>query len=174
MKILQYPHQGLLVPTKPIEVWDREIHKTCQAMSFLLDQTDNGVGLAANQVGSPWRFFIYKYGNESRSHSVVLNPRVLYHEDLQFDVEGCLSFPDTSTLVARYRTIEVEYVDFPSMEVVKEVITGFRAAIFQHEIDHLDGVLLIDHLAGDRKNEFLERFTRNSRTRKNSPRRHYS
>ena len=80
------------------------------------------------------------------SPQAMINPRILSHgEDVVKDWEGCLSVPNTRGLVPRSKTIEVEYTTRQG-EVKQEILTDFVARIFQHELDHLDGILFPDRI----------------------------
>lgn len=111
----------------------------------------DGVGLAANQVGIPWRLFVFdvrgsaaESGQPRRGH--VVNP-VLTELDTAAVVtdEGCLSVPGPVAPVSRARSVRVSGVDC-SGEPVDYEAEGFLARVFQHEVDHLDGLLYVDHL----------------------------
>ncbi|MEM9537913.1 MAG: peptide deformylase [Cyanobacteria bacterium P01_E01_bin.42] len=112
-----------------------------------------GVGIAAPQVACTSRLFIVASRPNSRyPHAPVmpptamLNPRILAcSEVMEKDWEGCLSVPGVRGLVPRYREIEVDYCDRDG-NLQKDILTGFIARIFQHELDHLDGILFIDRL----------------------------
>jgi len=113
-----------------------------------------GVGLAAPQVGVPLRLFVYDYadddGNERRG--VVINPRLELGPistdapDEDTEVEGCLSFPGERFPLKRADTVHITGVDLDQRPVDIEA-DGWFARIFQHEFDHLDGLLYVDRLA---------------------------
>jgi peptide deformylase len=112
-----------------------------------------GVGIAAPQIFQPFRVIIIashpsdRYPDAPRMTPVaMINPRLLGHgKQIVKDWEGCLSVPHTRGLVPRYQQIEVEY-NTSSGEVKQEILTDFVARIFQHELDHLDGILFTDHI----------------------------
>jgi peptide deformylase len=174
MKIIQYGSDPVLTePTCEVKEWTQKIHETARGMSRLLGQLDNAVAIAANQVGAKDSFFIHRIGG-SGIHSTIINPRLAIGEKIVYDVEGCLSFPDVSCIVGRFERISVQYIAFPSMELVQEDLEGFPARVFQHEMEHLSGKTLIDNLDDEGKNEFLERYravTLNNRPSKNRRRR---
>ena len=113
----------------------------------------NGVGIAAPQVAKSCRLFIMASRPSIRyphaptmSPTAVINPVILGHEEkIIKDWEGCLSVPNVRGLVPRYREIEVEYTDLNGHRV-RQILTDFIARIFQHELDHLDGILFIDRV----------------------------
>lgn len=112
-----------------------------------------GVGIAAPQVSQPYRLFIVaSHPSDRYPHAptmpptAMINPRILSHgEAMVKDWEGCLSVPNVRGLVPRYREIEVEYTTRDG-KLKQEILTDFIARIFQHELDHLDGILFIDRV----------------------------
>lgn len=97
-----------------------------------------GIGLAANQIGNANRIFVYKLPDGTKGHFV--NPKIIDRSNQYLTKEGCLSLPGKSYLVNRYENITVQSYNHPTQEY-----TGLLAQIIQHEIDHLDGILLCDH-----------------------------
>ncbi len=108
----------------------------------------NGAGIAANQIGIPYRLFVIEIGDNPRYPykpkvplTVVINPRIRFLSDDMFTSnEGCLSVPQIRGNVPRHLEIEVQYFDRNGVEH-KEVIKGYSACTWQHEADHLDGIL---------------------------------
>ncbi|MDP6975047.1 MAG: peptide deformylase [Acidimicrobiales bacterium] len=108
-----------------------------------------GIGLAAPQVGVRQRFFVYDHGDAA---GVILNPRIVESDgEWAFD-EGCLSIPDLSFEIVRPKEIHLVGIDLDGNEVSIEA-DELEARLFQHELDHLDGVLLVDHLDEDQERE---------------------
>jgi peptide deformylase len=115
---------------------------------------NQGVGIAAPQISQPYRIFIIaSHPSDRYPHAptmpptAMINPRILSHgEQLEEDWEGCLSVPNTRGLIPRYQQIEVEYTT-KTGELKQEILTGFIARIFQHELDHLDGIIFTDRLS---------------------------
>jgi peptide deformylase len=113
----------------------------------------NGVGIAAPQIGLSLRLFILASRPSPRyphapmmEPTPMINPRILDRStELVSGWEGCLSVPGTRGWVPRHETIEVEYFDRHGDRIQQE-LTGFVARIFQHELDHLDGVLFPDRV----------------------------
>ena len=102
-----------------------------------------GAGLAARQIGVPLRVCVVK-GDDNQIWALV-NPEVVKHDGVQVGYEGCLSYPGWVGEVARYETVVVKGRSRRGKEVrIKS--SGFTARAFQHEIDHLDGVLFTDRL----------------------------
>lgn len=111
-----------------------------------------GVGLAAPQVGHPIRLFVWDDGEE---HGAMVNPAITwFSEDTEEAEEGCLSVPGMYFPVVRASSVQVEALDVTGAPIRAEG-EGFRARIFQHEIDHLDGILFIDRLAPEVRKEAM-------------------
>ncbi len=104
-----------------------------------------GVGLAAPQVGVQKRFFVYDTGDDPK---VLINPEITGSEGEWWFEEGCLSIPGQSFEICRPKTIEVTGVDLDGNEISFEA-DEYLARVVQHELDHLDGVLLLEHLDED-------------------------
>lgn len=104
---------------------------------------NDGLGISANQVGLDNRFFVYDIGDGPKC---ILNPYIIYKskDELGQD-EGCLSLYGVTVKVSRPMLITVKYLDLDNHEYT-ENITGEKSRIFQHEIDHLEGKLIIDYL----------------------------
>ncbi|KGF72231.1 peptide deformylase [Neosynechococcus sphagnicola sy1] len=116
-------------------------------------QESKGVGLAAPQVSASLRLLIVASHPNARypqapwmEPTVMINPRILAHsQETLTDWEGCLSIPGIRGLVPRYREVEVEYTDLEG-KCQKPVLTDFVARIFQHEFDHLEGIVFLDRV----------------------------
>jgi peptide deformylase len=113
----------------------------------------NGVGIAAPQIAASYRLFIvasrpnarYPHAPEMQA-TAMINPRIVAHSsEMVKGWEGCLSVPGIRGLVPRYQTIEVEYTDrYGNLQ--KQELTDFIARIFQHEYDHLEGLVFLDRV----------------------------
>ena len=116
-----------------------------------------GVGLAANQIGIPWRLFVVNMGIETDKDNLVtlINPEITAMEGSETGEEGCLSIPDVVAEVNRAIQIEVKAIDLKGNDVRFEA-KGYLARALQHEMDHLNGVLFWDSL-GKVKRDILKR-----------------
>ncbi len=116
-----------------------------------------GLGLAANQVGLSSGLFVINISiqKEERNPIVIINPTMTASEDKEIGEEGCLSIPDIFTEVERAQRVEVKGYDLKGDEVRYEA-EGFLARAFQHEMDHLNGILFWDNL-GKVKRDILKR-----------------
>lgn len=125
-----------------------ELKASVEKMKYTMKKS-KGVGLAAPQVGVLQRFIIVSLNGESESFAMV-NPRILsYSNETCLDEEGCLSLPGYFDKVYRNKRIKVEYVDINNNKQVLK-LEDFDARVVQHEIDHLDGILFIDRVEGDK------------------------
>jgi peptide deformylase len=112
------------------------------------DSLSMGVGIAAPQVGILKSIiWVQRFDKENFPFEVYLNTKIItYSEEKQTVKEGCLSIPNRSeTLNSRSQTITIEYDNMVAEHII-ETVEGFTAVIFQHEIDHLNGILYLDHL----------------------------
>lgn len=111
--------------------------------------SQDGVGIAGPQVGLNRRIVaVQRFDKEGEPFEIYPNIRIVWQSDsLEFGPEGCLSVPDRREDVARSQEIVIEYTAVPGLKTIRDTISGFTAVIFQHEVDHLDGVLYIDRVA---------------------------
>ena len=116
-----------------------------------------GVGLAANQIGIPWRLFVVNMGVEADKYNLItlINPEITAMEGSELGEEGCLSIPDMIAEVNRATQIEVKAIDLNGNDVRFEA-KGYLARALQHEMDHLNGVLFWDSL-GKVKRDIMKR-----------------
>jgi peptide deformylase len=116
-----------------------------------------GVGLAANQIGIPWRLFVVNMGVETDKDNLItlINPEITAMEGSEIGEEGCLSIPDVIAEVNRATQIEVKAIDLNGNDVRFEA-KGYLARALQHEMDHLNGVLFWDSL-GKVKRDIMKR-----------------
>ena len=116
-----------------------------------------GVGLAANQIGIPWRLFVVNMGVEADKYNLItlINPEITAMEGSELGEEGCLSIPDMIAEVNRATQIEVKAIDLNGNDIRFEA-KGYLARALQHEMDHLNGVLFWDSL-GKVKRDILKR-----------------
>ena len=116
-----------------------------------------GIGLAANQIGVPWRVFVVNMGVETDKDNLItlINPEITAMEGSESGEEGCLSIPDVIVEVNRATQIEIKAVDLNGKDIRYEA-SGLLARALQHEMDHLNGILFWDSL-GKIKRDILKR-----------------
>ena len=140
--ILSFEHPVLRQKAKKVPRVDTSIQRLIDDLAeTMLDAP--GAGLAANQIGVGLRVCVVK-GDDNQIWGLV-NPEIVKHDGVQVGYEGCLSYPGWVGEVARHETVVVKGRNRHGKEVrIKSI--GFTARAFQHELDHLDGVLFIDRL----------------------------
>ena len=142
MKIVIYPNPILRKKAKEIKEITPEICELAKRMTQIMIKED-GVGLAAPQVGISKRMIIVQ---GEKGPEVFLNPKIIFKsKEKELAEEGCLSLPGLFLEVKRSRRVKVEYTDLEGERYVLSV-EGIVARIFQHEIDHLNGILFIDRI----------------------------
>ncbi len=144
--ILHYPDPRLREKAKPVEAITPEIIKLIDDMAETMYAAP-GVGLAATQIGEPHRVFLVDIAGEDEPSDlrVFVNPEIVQKDGDQTWEEGCLSFPGVTEEVKRAATLKVRAMDKEGKPFEVEA-DGLLAVAIQHEHDHLDGVLMIDHL----------------------------
>ena len=155
LKIINLGHPTLRAKAKDISLKDLKTKKVQEFIDNLMYTCNEkkGVGIAATQVDSKKNIFIIASKPSSRypnaptmEPTAIVNPKILTTSDeLVKDWEGCLSLPGLRGLVPRYKNIKVSYVDRTGKKHVKN-FSDFVARIFQHEHDHLQGVMFIDRV----------------------------
>ncbi len=147
LEICTFPDRVLLEEAEPVSSIDREVAKLAADMAETMYNAP-GVGLAANQVGVPRRLIVVDTSRRDLDSQliVLVNPEIVSGEGLITMEEGCLSVPDYQAEVTRYQKVKVRGLDLQgrSMELDAE---GLLAVVLQHEIDHVNGKLFIDHLS---------------------------
>lgn len=148
LQIVSYPHPALRYNSRPIARIDDGLRATVAEM-FQLMYEAKGVGLAANQVALPFRFFILNLTADPAQRDqeqVFINPVIVKRHSSVEDDEGCLSLPGLYSKVRRARRIRVQAYDLRGELIERDAEDLFSRAV-QHELDHLDGKLFIDHLS---------------------------
>ncbi|HEX8259700.1 MAG TPA: peptide deformylase [Rubrobacteraceae bacterium] len=137
----------------PVKDFDESLEHLAEEMMRVMREAE-GVGLAANQIGRLKRIFVAVHEDEQYA---IVNPVIeVRSETTEKDIEGCLSIPETRVEVERPTSVTVSGQD-PSGEPVRVEAEGLLARIFQHEMDHLDGVLILDRTDREsRKNAMRE------------------
>ena len=146
IQLFEYPHETLMqtstawTETDTIQGYDDKEKFEQDMIKLMLDE--NGLGLAANQIGITKRFFAI--GHDSfdtfQKHAIIWNPQVINtSEEKVIDVEGCLSFKDVFVKVERPKIVEVQYETTQGKTRFAK-LNGMESKCFQHELDHLDGI----------------------------------
>jgi peptide deformylase len=160
------PDPVLRKKSEPIERVDADLQKLADDMLETMYDAP-GIGLAAIQVGIPRRMLVIDCSKEDEDNAplVFINPQIVDSADERATYEeGCLSIPDYYAEVERPAEVTVDYID---KEGRQQQITadGLLATCLQHEIDHLNGVLFIDHISKLKRNMVIKKFTKLARNR---------
>ena len=148
MEVLTYPHPILRYVTRGVTRVDAEFREFVGRMRDVLLE-ENGLGLAANQVGLPFRLFLV-HNDKSKSPLCFINPTVVPFGDLVSAPESCLSLPGVTVDVPRRARCEFKAWALNG-DVVDEIVTGEMSRVIQHEMDHLNGILISDRLSEHQK-----------------------
>ncbi len=139
---------------KPIKSVDKKMEKLIRDMHVTMNEED-GIGIAANQVGLNIRLALVKLnpGTDHEMVIVMINPEILTHsKEKEENEEGCLSLRKKWGTVPRYKSLTVQFFN-KKMEKVTISLSGLNARIVQHEVDHLDAKLFIDRVVGEVREE---------------------
>jgi peptide deformylase len=152
-QIRQYPDPVLRMKANDVEEFDGDLGKLIERMEHLLHDA-NGVGLAATQIGVLRRVFIFQPDPDEEPRALI-NPRLAEGSDeLESDDEGCLSLQGVVIPVERHERVAIEATD-PDGNEVRLELEGLPARVVQHELDHLDGILIIDRTTPEARREAL-------------------
>ncbi len=152
-QIRQYPDPALRMRAREVETFDGDLARLVERMTALMRDA-NGVGLAATQVGVVRRVFVFQPDPESEP-AVVVNPELVWSADeVESDEEGCLSIQGVRVPVERAVRVTLAGRN-PAGEEVSFELEGMGARAAQHELDHLDGVLVIDRTTPEARKEAL-------------------
>ena len=160
LPIIEAPDPRLKVKSTPVDKVDDELRAL---MDDMLDTmyAAPGIGLAAIQIGVPKRVLVIDLQeDEERVPRYFVNP-VIEHtsDDLNFYNEGCLSVPEQYAEIERPKRCRVRYLDYDGAEQIEEM-DGLLATCFQHEMDHLEGILFIDHLSNLKRQMILRKLNK--------------
>jgi peptide deformylase len=141
--------------THPVTLFDARLEKLVQLMFDVMDR-EEGVGLAAPQIGVSSRVMVWRHPEHEAERHVFVNPRVVEVSETTITAEeGCLSVPGGSMEVTRAEEVLVEAQDLKG-ESFEMRLTGLLARIVQHEIDHLDGRLILDRTSPEERRRVLK------------------
>ena len=164
-QILTEPNKVLRQISKPV---DKVTKQDQILMDDMLDTMyhANGIGLAAIQIGIPKRIIVMDIAkkDEKKNPMYFINPIIKNkNNDLSTYEEGCLSVPDQFAEIDRPATCEVEYLDYNGEKKILKA-TGLLATCIQHEMDHLEGILFIDHLSKLKKSMIIKKLSKQKKS----------
>jgi peptide deformylase len=144
LTVIQYPDPRLRQVAKPVTEFDERL-KVLVARMFTLMRQHKGVGLAAPQVGIGLRLFVMNATGKPEDDRVYVNPELFDLTGNEQDEEGCLSLPEINAMIDRAVTLRMVAKDAEG-NPIEQTETGYVARIWQHEFDHLNGVLITDRM----------------------------
>jgi peptide deformylase len=163
LKIVKYPDPVLSRPGEPITEFDAELHKLIADM-FETTYAEQGIGLAAPQVGVSKRLTTIdlSMGKNPKDKLVLINPEIIFREGKQYEEEGCLSFPEIREKVARAAKVRIRAQDAQGKWFEMDG-DELLARCFQHEIDHVDGMLFIFRMSALKRDLSLRKIRKMQR-----------
>jgi peptide deformylase len=152
-QIRQWPDPVLKLRANDVESFDDDLRRLVERMKALMEDA-NGVGLAANQAGVVRRVFVFRKAEEDEP-VVAINPRIVDPSDERAsDDEGCLSMQRVLVPVERHCSLTLEAQDVEGKPLRLE-LSGLDARVVQHEVDHLEGVLILERTTQDARREAM-------------------
>jgi len=160
--ILTVPDPLLKQKSLPVPIITDEVIQLARDMADTMYAAP-GIGLAAPQVGVLQRIIVIDVAGTDEPPQLItaINPVIIQAEDDCFDEEGCLSVPDFAANVKRHRRVVVKAITLEGQERIWHT-DGLLAIAFQHEIDHLDGILFVDRLSPLKRELFLKKLKKRS------------
>jgi peptide deformylase len=147
LKIVHYPHPALVHATKPVPRIDKQLNLQIGAMLEAMYEA-KGLGLAANQVALPYQLLVTNLSGDAKDpaqEAVYINPVIVERKGSQDGEEGCLSFPGLFQKVHRSKTVKVHAYNLKG-DLVEITADDLAARCWQHELDHLNGVMFIEKM----------------------------
>jgi len=178
LDIYTYPDPVLKKKAEPVAVIDDKIHQLILDMADTLYSV-HGIGLAAPQVGVSKRLLLYDLERkdleeglsdeerlQNRNYKVIINPEILSAEgEVLSEQEGCLSVPDFRIDVKRYKMVHIKAIDENEKPINIET-EEYLGVVLQHEMDHLDGTLLVDYVSSLKREMYKRRIKKKRKQKK--------
>jgi len=160
LKILKFPDPRLRTVAKKVKKFDKSLEKLTKDMLHTMYE-DNGIGLAATQVNRHIRVIVMDLSEERNEPRVFINPeyKILNKESLASFEEGCLSVPGFSEEITRPDKIELKWQDL-SGELHQDIPDGLLTICIQHEIDHLEGKLMVDYISPIKRDRIRKKLSK--------------
>jgi peptide deformylase len=164
--ILRYGDRELHGVAKDVTTFDDSLQQLIDDMVETMYAAP-GVGLAATQIGVPLRLFVVdiSLGRDPKGLIIMINPQFVTRDGMQLEEEGCLSVPGFNATVVRPSHVTVKGLDRHGQETTIEG-TALLARAFQHEIDHLDGMVFVDRLRGIKRDMIVRKIHKLKRSGK--------
>ncbi|ASK78098.1 peptide deformylase [Paraphotobacterium marinum] len=166
LKVLEFPDDRLRKVAKPVDEFNQELKTLINDMQETMYH-ENGIGLAATQIDRHIQLIVIDISEEKNSPMVLINPKIISSSGETGIEEGCLSVPSVNALVKRYEKINVQ---FKNEKFEDDLIAAddLLAICIQHEIDHLNGKLFIDHLSPLKRNRLKKKLEKIKKQQTNS------
>jgi len=167
-KILTYPDPELKKKSLPVTIINEKIRDLVQDLAETMYAAP-GVGLAAPQIGIHQRVIVIDVSSKEEAPGLIvaINPVIVQADGESYEEEGCLSVPKYAANVRRHSRVVVNALNLLGEETAFKA-DGLLAIAFQHEIDHLDGILFIDHLSPLKRDIFRKKYRRMTEERQES------
>lgn len=165
LRILTAPDPVLRTTSKPVKKVDDALRAFIDDMLETMYHSENGIGLAAIQVGVHKRIIVMDLSGEDapKNPKCYINPEITWTgEEVAIHSEGCLSVPEYYAEVERPAKCRVKYLDYHGKQH-KQQADGLFATCIQHEIDHLDGILFIDHISSLKRGMIVKKLNKAQR-----------
>lgn len=156
LKVLAYPDSRLRQVAGSVSLFDEALSRFIDDL-FETMYAEEGVGLAATQVGDMRRVLVVDCGLEEPQPMALINPEIIRRDGVTAFAEGCLSVPGLRAEIERAQAIEVRFQDRNGVFQALEA-RGLLSVCIQHEIDHLDGLMYFDHLPPFERKAFLDEY----------------
>jgi peptide deformylase len=159
--ILTYPDPELKKKSAPVTVINEKVRELARDMAETMYAAP-GVGLAAPQIGAHQRIIVIDVAGQDEPPALItaINPVIIHADGDAYEEEGCLSVPKYAANVRRHARVVVKGLNLDGEEVTWRA-DNLLAIAFQHEIDHLDGILFIDHISQLKRDIFRRKYRRN-------------
>jgi len=161
LEILEFPDPRLRTRAQPVEQFDAALARLIDDM-FETMYAAPGIGLAATQVNVHRRLIVIDISENKNQPLVFINPKILSHEGLEVNEEGCLSVPQIFEEVERATRVRVQSQDRHG-KVYESELEGLLAVCLQHEMDHLEGKLFVDYLSALKRDRIRRKLEKNRR-----------
>lgn len=158
LEILKYPDPRLRIKAAPVTAVDKALLLQIEDMYETM-YAAQGVGLAATQVDIHKQLFVMDVSENRDEKMCILNPEIIYKEGIQYESEGCLSVNEAFDKVERALKVRLRGLDL-NMKPIELEAENLMAVCFQHEIDHLNGILFIDHLSRLKQERIKKKLTK--------------
>jgi peptide deformylase len=164
LPLIYAPDPRLKVISEPVETVDDRLRRLMDDMHATMREAP-GIGLSAIQVGVPKRLIVVDVSPEDEPAAPLhlVNPEIVWYSDVGIVMnEGCLSLPEHFAEIERAEQVRVDYLDYRGEPASLEA-DGLLSRCIQHEFDHLDGILFVDHLSALKRNMILRKLVKAQR-----------